>query len=322
MFFMTETHLAPKAQALIQSISRSVIGKNHIIELVVTALISGGHILVEDRPGTGKTLLGRALSRAFTSSFKRVQFTADLMPSDITGTLIFNPNQGKFEFLPGPIFANVVLADEINRATPRAQSSLLEVMEEGQVTIDGNPHVMKSPFFVLATQNPLDFHGTFPLPESQLDRFALSFVMGYPTQHEERQILGLHQKNSRDNQTTSLEYQLESVANTDDINQLIKQVLDVEVSDELEDYIIRLVQLTRQHPEIVLGASTRAAVSLLRTSQAYALINNRNYVIPDDIKYLAPHAFAHRLTTRHGESLSERLKLVKKLVEQLAVKTN
>lgn len=305
---------APKR--LIESISRSVIGKPQAIELVVTAFLAGSHVLLEDMPGTGKTLLAKSLARSFNGRFKRIQFTSDIMPSDITGNSIFNLKSGEFEFIPGPIFSNIILADEINRATPRSQSSLLEVMEENQVTVDGVTHQMEAPFFVIATQNPLESYGTFPLPESQLDRFLVSFSMGYPSFSEETDILRLHRQNTRQTQTTSLHYQLESVVDAADIRQAQQQAWNVDLSDEVERLLLQIIHLTRNDERFALGASTRAAVAFLRAVQAYAYLQGRNYVIPDDVKYLAPFVLGHRIALRQPARRPEKIALIQELVTQ------
>lgn len=303
-------------QRLIESISRSVIGKPEAIEFVVTAFLAGSHVLLEDTPGTGKTLLAKSLARSFAGSFKRVQFTSDLMPSDITGNSVFNMKTGEFEFIPGPIFSNIILADEINRATPRSQSSLLEVMEENQVTVDGVTHALERPFFVIATQNPLESYGTFPLPESQLDRFMLSFSMGYPSLKEETEILRLHRQNTIDTHTTSLHYQLQAVVNADEIRAAQEQASKVAVSDEIERLLLQIVQRTRSDERFAIGASTRASVSFLRAVQAYAFLQGRDYAIPDDIKYLAPFVLAHRVALRQPVRRPEKLALIQELVAE------
>ncbi len=305
------------AQRLIQSISQSVIGKPEAIELVVTGFLAGSHVLLEDLPGTGKTLLAKSLARSFSGQFKRVQFTSDIMPSDITGNSIFNMKSGEFEFIPGPIFANIILADEINRATPRSQSSLLEVMEENQVTVDGITHVLDKPFFVIATQNPLESYGTFPLPESQLDRFVLSFSMGYPGIEEESQILQLHLKNTRDHQSRSLHDQLKAVVSVEEVLAAQQQVSEVTLSDEVHRFLVLLIQQTRSDERILLGASTRAAVAFLRALQAYAYLKGRKYVSPDDIKYLAPFVLSHRLTLRQSTLRADKTALIQDLADQV-----
>lgn len=303
------------AQELIESMSKSVIGKRPMVELVVTALIAQGHVLLEDIPGTGKTLMAKSLAKCFEGSFKRIQFTADMMPSDITGNTIYNMKSGEFEFIKGPIFAQIILADEINRATPRSQSSLLEVMEEKQVTVDGETHMMQTPFFVIATQNPLESYGTFPLPESQLDRFMLSFSMGYATFEDEMAILKMHRANTLKTQTHSLHHQLSSVLSAPELMKMSQSANAVEVSDEVEAYLLRLMTQTREGEHFAHGASTRASVAFFRAAQAYAFIQKRSFVTPDDIKYLAPFVLTHRVATHHPTTRAEKFALVQKMSE-------
>jgi MoxR-like ATPase len=305
------------AHDLITSISRSVIGKPDIVKLVVTALIAGGHVLLEDIPGTGKTLLAKSLAQSFQGSFRRIQFTSDLMPSDITGSSIFNLKDSQFEFIPGPIFAHIVLADEINRATPRSQSSLLEVMEEKQVTVDGVTHPMVRPFFVIATQNPIESYGTFPLPESQLDRFMVSLSMGYPTLAQEQQILQLHQKNTQKTQQTSLHHQLEALIHPEEVQQLSQAASQIEVSDEMELLLLAIVGATRNDSRIALGGSTRAAVAFLRMAQALAYIEGRSFIVPDDLKLLAPYVLSHRLGLKQPASRNEKLALMNEITRKV-----
>jgi len=305
------------AQRLIKSISRSVIGKPEAITLVVTGFLAGSHVLLEDKPGTGKTLLAKSLARSFNGRFKRVQFTSDIMPSDITGNSIFNLKTGEFEFIQGPIFSNIILADEINRATPRSQSSLLEVMEENQVTVDGATHILQRPFFVIATQNPQESYGTFPLPESQLDRFVLSFSMGYPGLSEETQILRLHRENTLKTQSRSLDEQLETVVSSEEMLQAQKACAEVSVSDEVERLLLLIIRASRENEAFALGASTRAAVAFLRAAQAYAWIMGRNYVIPEDIKYLAPFVLSHRISLRQPARKPEKMQAVRDLVNEV-----
>lgn len=307
------------AHQLIQSISTSVIGKPETVKLVVTAFIAGGHVLLEDVPGTGKTLLAKSLARSFAGDFKRIQFTSDLMPSDVTGNSLFNPKLGEFQFSPGPIFAHIVLADEINRATPRTQSSLLEVMEEYQVTIDGHTYPMRKPFFVIATQNPLEFYGTFPLPESQLDRFFLSLSMGYPTFPEEISILKLHLHNTRENNTTSLEQQLKPLLDPSQVQELTQLSRQVEVSDEVMGYLTRLIQKTRNHNQITLGASTRSAVALLRGAQAMAMLEGQRFVTPDHVKLLLPHVLSHRIALHQDATRQEKQQVLQDILNTTAV---
>ncbi|MFP4692414.1 MAG: AAA family ATPase [Halothece sp.] len=278
-------------QKLTENIAQFFIGKETSVRLVIVALLSGGHILLEDVPGVGKTLLAKSLARSINGKFQRIQCTPDLLPSDVTGTSIWNQRDQIFEFIPGPIFANIFLADEINRATPRTQSALLEVMEEQQVTVDGETRLVANPFFVIATQNPVEYQGTFPLPEAQMDRFTLCLSLGYPTAEEELQMLQ-HQGNKVEDLPTSLSPQ--------DILMLQKQVLEVKVATSLQQYILSLVRASREDEDVTLGVSPRGAVSLQRTTQALAFLEGRDYAIPDDVKFLAPYVLSHRLITAGG----------------------
>jgi MoxR-like ATPase len=286
-----------KAMGVLQdNIEQVVVGKRRVVELAVTALLCDGHILIEDVPGIGKTMLARSISRSLGCTFRRVQSTPDLLPSDLTGTYIYNQRLGDFEFRPGPVFAQVLLADEVNRATPRTQSALLEAMEERQVTVEGDTKPLPRPFLVLATQNPVELEGTFPLPEAQLDRFLLRLRMGYPTKEEDREIL------ERFNAGNPIE-ELKPVVTGEELVELQKTVRGVSVQDDLRTYIIDLVHATRQHPEVELGASPRAMLGLHRASQALAAIRGRTFVMPDDIKYLAPFVLEHRVIPRSASNL-------------------
>ena len=280
--------------ALTENLSRTIVGKQEAIRLVLVALLSGGHALLEDVPGVGKTLLAKSLARSINGKFQRVQCTPDLLPSDITGINIWNPSQREFEFLAGPAFANVLLADEINRATPRTQSALLEVMEEKQVTVDGETRLVPQPFFVIATQNPIEYQGTFPLPEAQMDRFTLSLTLGYPTEAEEMQMLQRHLH------PTPVE-DLQPCISLTEVEALQKLVNQVQVTSELQRYILNLVRASRQDEDIILGASPRGTVALQKAAQALAFLEERDYLIPDDVKLVAPHVLAHRLITRSGK---------------------
>lgn len=271
--------------------------------LVLVALLAGGHALLEDVPGVGKTLLAKSLARSIDGRFGRIQCTPDLLPTDITGTNIWNQGTREFEFLPGPVFANILLADEINRATPRTQSALLEVMEERQVTVDGVSRRVPQPFFVIATQNPVEYQGTFPLPEAQMDRFVLSLSLGYPTEEEELQMLQRHQDGM-------MVEELKPCITSDQVLELRRLCNQIKIDPSLQKYIINLVRASRESEEVSLGVSPRGTVALQRTAQALAFLEGREYVIPDDVKYLAPHVLAHRLIPMGGRRS-------KAIVEQL-----
>ena len=283
-----------KITQLTANLGQTIVGKAEAIELVLVAILAGGHVLLEDVPGVGKTLLAKSLAKSIAGTFGRIQCTPDLLPTDITGTNIWNPNTREFEFLPGPVFNNILLTDEINRATPRTQSALLEVMEEKQVTIDNQSRLVPSPFFVIATQNPIEYQGTFPLPEAQMDRFILSLSLGYPSANEELAMLQMHQENR---QLTAVKACL-SLEEIQDLRNLVSQV-KVELS--LQQYIVNLVRASREDEEITLGVSPRGAVALQKTAQALAFLRGRNYTIPDDVKFLAPYVLCHRLIPAGGK---------------------
>ncbi|MCL6541548.1 MAG: MoxR family ATPase [Roseiflexus sp.] len=271
-----------------KNIAEAVLGKPELIRLALIAVLADGHILVEDMPGVGKTLLAKALARSLDCSFHRIQFTPDLLPSDLIGTSVFQQHTGRFVFQPGPIFAQIILADEINRATPRTQSALLEAMSDRQVSVDGVTHPLGSPFLVLATQNPFEFEGTYPLPESQLDRFLMRLQIGYPSREAEFEILASH----RDGEPVD---RLTPVIHAEQVVQLQTLVRKVRLEASVAHYILDVVQATRTHADIALGASPRAAIGLYRAAQASALLDGRDYVIPDDVKALAAPVLAHRL---------------------------
>ena len=287
-----------KIDALTQNLALTIVGKTEAIRLVLVALLAGGHALLEDVPGVGKTLLAKTLARSIEGKFQRLQCTPDLLPTDIIGTNIWNPKSGEFNFLSGPVFANVLLADEINRATPRTQSALLEVMEEQQVTVDGVSRNVPTPFFVIATQNPIEYQGTFPLPEAQLDRFMLSLSLGYPSEAEELQMLQRQEKPSFSKKPGFLD--LEPCITLEQVQQLRHICSKVRVETELQQYILDLVRATRQDEEITLGVSPRGTMALQRATQALAFLLGRDYAIPDDVKFLAPHVLCHRLIPAGG----------------------
>ena len=288
---MKTTEIKALADALRANIAKVVVGKEDVVDKVLAALLAGGHVLLEDVPGTGKTLLSRALAASMDGRFSRIQFTPDLLPSDLTGINFYNQKSGEFEFRPGPLFTNFVLADEINRATPRAQSAMLECMEEKQVSSDGTTYPLPAPFFVIATQNPVETQGTFPLPEAQLDRFMVQLSMGYPTREEQTAILQRFMQESP-------QESLRPVANAEQISQAQKAVRSVRVTPELLDYIGALCEKTRALDDALLGASPRAALALMRVSQSLAAIRGRDYVTPEDIKTMAEPVLAHRLILR------------------------
>lgn len=273
---------------LIENVEHVIVGKRQAIEFIIVALLCEGHVLIEDVPGSGKTMLARSIATSLGISFKRIQCTPDLLPNDVTGVSIFNQKTGEFEFKPGPIFVNILLADEINRATPRTQSALLEAMQEQQVTVDGVTRDLPRPFLVMATQNPIEYEGTFPLPEAQLDRFLMRLSLGYPSRMDERQILV---NLRREHPITKID----KVVGGYELSVLQKRVWDVNVDDTLQDYIVALADATRNHPDLSLGVSPRGSLTLLKTSQALAAIRGRDYVTPDDIKTLVPLTLSHRL---------------------------
>jgi MoxR-like ATPase len=290
-------------QSLKANIASQIVGKDRPIQLVLTALLAGGHVLLEDVPGVGKTLLAKSLAKSIDGKFQRIQCTPDLLPSDITGTNIWNPGSREFEFIPGPVFTNILLADEINRATPRAQSALLEVMEEKQVTLDGHTRPLPSPFFVIATQNPIESHGTFALPEAQMDRFMLSLSLGYPSAAEELQMLqGLTTGTPVNN--------LEPCISLEQLDAMQHQCKQVKVDPAIQQYLINLVRATRTDSEISLGVSPRGAVALHRAAQAWAWLQGRSYALPDDVKDLALYVLSHRILpigNRRGTQIISRL---------------
>jgi MoxR-like ATPase len=301
------------ARALVDNICRVIRGKDEQVALAVIALLSGGHLLVEDVPGVGKTMLARSLALSINGTYRRIQFTPDLLPSDVTGTTVFNQRSSDFEFKPGPIFANVVLADEINRATPRTQSSLLEAMDEGQVTADGATYPLPRPFFVIATQNPVEYHGTYPLPEGQLDRFCMSVTLGYPSRETEQEVV---EAQLRDHPVSSLEPVLVAA----DIPELQRAARAVKVHPDVLSYAVSLVRATREEEGLFLGASPRGTIFLVRTSQARAFLSGRDFVTPDDIKAMAVPVLSHRvIPSSRSRRLDDARSLVMKAVESIPV---
>lgn len=294
------------------NIATAILGKTDPIRLALVALLAEGHLLVEDAPGVGKTSLAKAIAKSVDCDFKRLQFTPDMLPSDILGSSVFLPNLGEFEFRPGPIFTNVLLADEINRTTPRTQSALLEAMSEGQVSIEGKTYPLSSPFFVLATQNPFEFEGTYPLPENQLDRFMLCIEVGYPERSVEKNVLTNHREGEPGDR-------LQPVIHVDQLRTLQRAVRDVRVDDAINDYLLDLVHATRSHEELQLGVSTRGAITLYRASQSLAFIRGRNFVTPDDIKHLAAPVLAHRITVR-GEIREGHRGRAQQVIQQILAK--
>ena len=284
---------------VVNNVEKVIVGKRDIIELLMVALLCEGHVLIEDVPGTGKTMLARSIALSLGGQFKRLQCTPDLLPNDVTGVSIFNQQLGQFEFIPGPVFVNLLLADEINRATPRTQSALLEAMQEQQVTIDGVTRPLPRPFLVMATQNPIEYEGTFPLPEAQLDRFLIHITVGYPSHADEKIIMNnLRREHPINN--------LGKVAEADLILTLQSEVWDVHLDETLQDYIVHIVNATREHPDLALGASPRGSLALYKTSQAKAAIAGRDFVIPDDIKALVPVTLIHRLIVKPEAELRGR----------------
>jgi MoxR-like ATPase len=302
------------AEALLENIGRVIVGKQNVIQRLLVALLCEGHVLLEDVPGVGKTVLAKSLARSLDSSFARIQFTPDLLPTDITGVSVYNQKTGDFEYRAGPVMSQVVLADEINRASPRTQSALLEAMQEHQVTVDGVTRMLPRPFLVLATQNPIELEGTFPLPEAQVDRFLMRLSMGYPEPAEERSIL------RRFRETDPLDT-LEAVVSASQVQEAIPLCRQVYVHPVIEDYVIALTRATRANEDLSLGVSPRGTLALYRTSQALAAVRGRDYVLPDDVQHLAPSVLVHRLIPSaqmrlRGRSVSE---LLSEIVAQVPV---
>jgi MoxR-like ATPase len=299
------------SDAVMSNVGRAIVNKEDEVRLCLVTLLCEGHLLIEDVPGVGKTMLAKSLARSLDCTFRRIQFTPDLLPSDVTGVRAFNQKVSEFEFRPGPVFAQILLADEINRASPKTQSALLEAMEERQVTIDGDTHDLPKPFMVMATQNPVEYSGTFPLPEAQLDRFLMKVRLGYLTDKEEANLLGQHK-------VESPFLELQPVVSPNELKLAQSAVREVFVKPELRDYIARLVGRTRTSPEVALGASTRGTLNLYHASQAYAALLGRTYVIPDDVKVLAEPVLAHRIILRPNAEMQGQSagKLVSGLLER------
>lgn len=297
---------------IIKNVSKVVIGKDNIIELLIVALISGGHVLLEDIPGVGKTMLVKAFAKTLGLPFKRIQFTPDLLPSDITGINYFNQKIDDFQFRPGPLFANIVLADEINRATPRTQSSLLEAMEEKQITVDGETRVLNIPFMVLATQNPVESYGTFPLPEAQLDRFFIRISMGYPTREEEKEVI--FRKPS-----SNIIDDLPTIVSQDELDYVLNNYGKVKITEDVMDYILDIVEATRNNSKIQLGVSPRGSIALFKACQSYAAINGRDYIIPEDVKELCPYVFNHRILIRGASDIKTSKDILSNILNHIKV---
>lgn len=286
---MQETQSASGiAQEIVANVSKVIVGKQPVIERALAAVVAQGHILIEDVPGVGKTMLAKSLSASVGCSFKRIQFTPDLLPSDIVGVSIYNQSSGEFQFRPGPVMAQVVLVDEINRATPKTQSALLEAMEELQVSVDGTSRTLERPFVVMATQNPIEYEGTFPLPEAQLDRFLMRISLGYPSFAEEMSVI------EQQEQTHPID-ELEAVASPENVINLQEAAKNVYVDNAVREYIVTLIEATRSHEDVSLGASPRASLGMFRAVRGMAILRNRDYVIPDDVQELAHAVLAHRL---------------------------
>ncbi|HEY5519913.1 MAG TPA: MoxR family ATPase [Candidatus Limnocylindrales bacterium] len=303
-------------EKVLANVERVIIGKHHEVRLALVALLCQGHLLIEDVPGTGKTVLAKALAKSLGCSFRRIQFTPDLLPSDVTGLSIFNQKTNEFEFRPGPIMAQIVLADEINRATPKTQSSLLECMEERQATIDGVTYAMPRPFLVIATQNPIEYEGTFALPEAQLDRFLLRLHLGYPGMLEEIVILDEQKK------THPID-DLQVVASLEELRAMQEGVRDIYVDSSVSEYIVRLVNATRNHPDVYLGASPRGSLALYRAGQAFAALGGRDYVIPDDVKAVAVPALAHRTIVKTAATVRDvdAVLIIRELLDSVPVES-
>ena len=306
----------PDLRKLLDNVRQVIVGKDEVIRMIIAALLARGHVLIEDVPGLGKTMLARSLASSLEARFKRIQFTPDLMPTDVTGVSVYQPQNQVFEFIEGPVFTDILLADEINRTSPRTQSSLLEAMEERQVTIDGKTHPLDGSFFVIATQNPIELEGTYPLPEAQIDRFLMRLELGYPTPEEEVRIL----------ETQVREHPVERlrpVMKIEKLREMQERVREVRVSKEIQTYIVHLTTNTRKHPELRLGVSPRGSLSLMHAAQAHAFLHGLDFVSPDSVKAVAPHVLAHRLILdAHRESVGlSRRAIVDRILEKTPVPT-
>jgi len=307
--------LQNKAAHICENIQKVIVGKQEVCDFILTALIAGGHVLLEDVPGTGKTMIAKSFAKSIDAVFSRIQFTPDLLPSDVTGINFYNQKESAFTFRKGPIFANIILADEINRATPRTQSALLECMEERQVTIDGESYQLNMPFIVIATQNPIETAGTYQLPEAQLDRFLLQISMGYPNKQEELAIL------NRFKEANPLDL-LENVCNGQDIVNMGMEAKNIYVHEAVMNYIIDIVAKTREHENVAIGVSPRGTLNMIHAVRAYAYIKNRKFVTPEDVKKLAVSVFAHRLVLKHGVSRQDnRETIIQGILDTIAVPT-
>lgn len=299
-------------QKVIHNCSKVIIGKEKVISLILICFVCSGHVLLEDVPGTGKTMLLRAFSKTVGGNFRRIQFTPDLLPSDLTGLHIYNQKSNEFEFRPGPIFTNIVLADEINRATPRTQSSLLEAMEERQITIDGKTFFLSEPFMIMATQNPVESYGTFPLPEAQADRFFMRLSLGYMTRDQECTVI-------KRKSTVEIINSLKKVVSSEETEYIKENFHNVEVSSDVIDYIMDIVSATREKNKFVTGVSTRGSVALYKAAQVYAAFCGRSFVIPEDVAYVAPHVLSHRLVAGASSSKEDAQNFISNLIEQTPV---
>lgn len=303
--------LAMKAKALLDNMNSVLVGQEKAVRFAVTALLAGGHLLIEDVPGVGKTLLAKSLAMSVQSQFKRIQCTPDLLPSDISGVSIYSQTEGTFNFIPGPIFTNILLTDEINRATPRTQSSLLEAMEENQVTIDGHTRKLPDLFFVIATENPIEYHGTFPLPEAQLDRFMMCISLGYPDPKQELEIL--------DKTLSQTGFEVGAVLTVDEVIKARQAVRQIFVEQSVKNYIVDIVHATRRHPSIVLGVSPRGTQLLMRGAQSAAFLEGRDFVKPDDVKFLAPYILGHRIIPKMQDNKVSHSDLILRVLEDVPV---